>query len=67
MLYDNHNDPYQLENLCGRSEWASDQSDQEKLLASLLAERDDAFLTGDEYVKMWDYPVGPTGTVPWEW
>ncbi len=67
LLYDNQSDPYQLENLCGRSDWASVQSDLEEMLRSMLAERHDTFLNGDDYVKMWDYPVGETGTVPWEW
>jgi hypothetical protein len=36
-------------------------------LERLLAERHDLFLEGESYVTMWDYPVGPNGTVPWEW
>ena len=67
LFYDNENDPYQQRNLCDDPPSQSVQSHLDELLTGLLLERHDRFLDGDSCVKMWDYPVGENGTVPWEW
>jgi arylsulfatase A-like enzyme len=55
LLYDNQNDPYQLENLCNNPEYSRIQQKLEKTLTGRLEERNDDFLPGAEYMKMWSY------------
>jgi len=55
LLYDNQNDPYQLENLCNNPEYAQIQQKLEKILSRKLKETNDKFLPGPEYMAMWDY------------
>jgi arylsulfatase A-like enzyme len=66
QLFDNVNDPYQLENLCNRLEWAGVQADLEATLARKLHETGDDFRPGPEYLEEWNYEVDATGTVPYE-
>lgn len=65
LLFDNRKDPCQLRNLVG-----SDPALQERLetmLKQKLADTDDEFLPGDEYILKWGYRVDENGTVPyWE-
>jgi arylsulfatase A-like enzyme len=65
LLFDNVNDPYQLNNLIGNEGHALLQDDMEKLLAQRLKETGDEFLPGMEYIKKWGYTVDETGTVPY--
>jgi len=65
LLFDNINDPYQLNNLIGNEGYTALQDDLESLLAHRLRETDDEFLPGMEYIKKWGYPVDETGTVPY--
>ena len=55
LLYDNLADPYQMNNLLGTDEYIYIQSDLENQLKRLLQKTNDQFLTGAEYMKMWNY------------
>ncbi|MFP6582972.1 MAG: sulfatase [Candidatus Hydrogenedentota bacterium] len=65
LLFDNENDPYQMENLVNHPELSDVQSLLKIHLVTLLEDRKDAFLHGDEYVKQWGYTVNENGTVPY--
>jgi len=65
LLYDNVRDPYQMNNLCGRPEYARLQEQMEAILARKLKETNDEFLPGPEYIAKWGYKVDKTGTVPY--
>ena len=64
LLYNNHNDPFQLNNLVNRAELQGLQADLDELLHKKLAERGDEFLPGESYIQKWNYPLDRTGTVP---
>lgn len=55
LLYDNENDPYQLNNLVNQSEYKSLQKKLEKLLSKKLKETNDKFWPADEYMTQWNY------------
>lgn len=55
LLYDNLVDPYQMNNLLGLDEYIFIQSDLENQLRKLLEKTNDKFLSGAEYMKMWNY------------
>jgi len=63
LLYDNKKDPYQLNNLCGRSEHGELQKKLEGILSQKLKRTHDEFLPGADYIKKWDYVVDKSGTV----
>jgi arylsulfatase A-like enzyme len=51
LLYDNQADPYQMRNLCGKSEQRSIEQRLDRLLDARLREVRDEFLPAAEYVK----------------
>ena len=51
LLYDNQRDPYQMHNLCGKSEHRELQSRLDRQLDAALRLRKDEFLPAAEYVK----------------
>jgi arylsulfatase A-like enzyme len=55
LLYDNLEDPFQMNNLLGTDEMIFIQSDLENQLQKLLQKTNDKFLKGAEYMKMWNY------------
>ena len=55
LLYDNLNDPYQKENLVNKPEQSDLQRQLENILTEKLAERNDQFLPGPDYMEKWDY------------
>ena len=55
VMYDNHTDPYQQNNLVNNPEYASVQADLEKQLQKMLAERGDEFKDGKYYMDKWNY------------
>ena len=63
LLYDNQNDPYQLDNLIDKPQHAELQAKLDDVLRRRLKETGDQFLTADSYVEKWSYPVDKTGTV----
>lgn len=65
LLFDDVNDPFQLDNLVGRPEFSKTQMALDKQLQKALRKRNDDFRPGLEYVKQWDYTVDDSGTVPY--
>ena len=66
LLFDNVNDPYQMNNLVDNKEFSGLQSRLNKLLMEKLKVTNDGFLPGLTYVKKYNYPVlNSTGTVPY--
>lgn len=55
MLFDNINDPYQMNNLLDEVEFADLQKDLDAKLNAELKKIGDAFKTRDEYLKEWNY------------
>lgn len=55
LLYDNEKDPYQMNNLVGKSEANSLQEEMEKILQAKLKKTNDRFLPADDYMQMWNY------------
>ncbi len=65
LLYDNQEDPYQQENLAGKTEAAWIQANLDHLLNERLAARHDEFLPSMKYIEKWGYPLNENGTVPY--
>nr|WKN38991.1 sulfatase [Tunicatimonas sp. TK19036] len=65
QLFDNKADPYQLTNLVGNPDYAGLQNQFDQLLTEKLAEQNDEFLPGMEYVAQWGYTVDEKQTVPY--
>jgi len=65
LLYDNQNDPYQLDNLVGKPQHAKLQAELDARLRRKLRQTGDEFLPGAAYIEKWGYPVNETGTVPY--
>jgi len=65
LLYDNKNDPYQMQNLVNKPETIAVQRELEVLLSKKLQETNDAFKPAEKYIKKWDITVDETGTVPY--
>jgi arylsulfatase A-like enzyme len=63
LLYDNHRDPYQLNNLCNKAQYSELQKKLEGLLSQKLKQTNDEFLPGSAYIKKWNYIVDSSGTV----
>lgn len=59
MLFDNNRDPYQLENLVDLDDYAGIVKKLDNELMKLLEKRNDNFLPGPEYMKMWNYSFDP--------
>ena len=55
LLYDNVNDPFQLENLVGNAAYRDLQNDLEQKLQKILDKQGDQFLPGEAYMKAWGY------------
>lgn len=64
LLFDHERDPYELENLVGLPEHARLQAELDALLERKLAEQQDDFRPGPEYIAKWGYKVDATGTMP---
>ena len=65
LLYDNQQDPCQLNNLAGKGDSADLQKRLDSLLAAKLKSTGDDFLPGTEYIDKWGYKVDSRGTVPY--
>jgi len=66
LLYDNLADPYQLNNLCNKPEYAALRERLGKKLDSRLEETRDSFLPGPDYIRLWGYAVDKSGTIPYQ-
>lgn len=67
LLYDNEEDPCQLNNLCNDKTHTELQQQMDDILSRMLLARRDEFLPGEEYIEKWRYEVDETGTVPFTW
>ena len=63
LFFDNEKDPYQMNNLVDNTDFADIRKKLDALLAKMLKERKDQFLTGPEYIEKWGYTVNARGTV----
>ncbi|WP_075350996.1 sulfatase family protein [Algoriphagus marinus] len=63
LLYDNEKDPYQMDNLIGRTDFNTLESSMETILMKKLAERNDEFLPADEYMTQWNYLYDRTDSI----
>jgi arylsulfatase A-like enzyme len=63
LLYDNKIDPFQQHNLIGDDKYIKLIAELELILADKLARINDEFLSGEEYIKHWDYSVNHLGTI----
>ena len=55
LLYDNVNDPYQMNNVVDQLEFKNIQADLEAQLQAILDKNGDEFLPGEEYMEEWGY------------
>ena len=65
LLYDNREDPYQLNNLIDNPIYSQLQDKLDAWLQRKLEAMGDEFLPGMDYIRKWNYPVNETGTVPY--
>lgn len=65
LLYDDQEDPYQLNNLVNKPEFSEIQTELDAWLQRKLDAMNDEFLTGMDYIEKWGYPVNENGTVPY--
>jgi arylsulfatase A-like enzyme len=65
LFYDNDADPYQMQNLVDDPKMAPIRDTLDEALLKKLAREGDAFLSGMDYIKKWDYTVDENGTVPY--
>lgn len=66
LLYDNANDPCQLQNRCNDPAMADVQARLDAQLIARLAQRNDEFLPGRVYIERFGYTVDDTETVPYQ-
>ncbi|MDB6031366.1 MAG: arylsulfatase [Verrucomicrobiales bacterium] len=66
LLYDNEADPYQINNLVAKEEYATLQAKLDITLRKKLVEQHDDFRPGPEYIRKWGYSVDAEGTVLFE-
>jgi arylsulfatase A-like enzyme len=67
LLFDDEQDPYQLENLVEEPAYAALVGELDDWLQRRLDALGDEFLPGLAYIRRWGYPVDETGTVPYTW
>jgi hypothetical protein len=65
LLYDNEQDPFQMNNLIGHPDTYKLQKKLDSILRRKLAKTHDQFLPAEEYVRIWGYTVDKEGTVPY--
>ncbi len=66
LLYDNLQDPYQMNNIVFHPAHSDIQQNLDRILLGMLAERKDEFLPGIEYMRRWGYPMDASGAVPFD-
>lgn len=65
LLYDNDRDPCQLYNLVDDANAREAREALDHRLKRTLADQNDDFLPGMDYIRSWGYTVDATGTVPY--
>lgn len=63
LLFDDRQDPHQLENLIERPEWASLRADLDSRLQAQLKKIGDDFRPAPHYIDAWGYELAPHGSV----
>ena len=66
LMYDNEKDPFQMDNLIDKDDYAIIKEKLHSQLQNLLKETKDDFLPGMDYIKKWGYVVDESGTVPYK-
>ncbi|MBN2150379.1 MAG: sulfatase [Candidatus Lokiarchaeota archaeon] len=66
LLYDNSTDPFQLDNLIGRTRFVDVQVELDARLDAALRRTGDDFRPRTEYLERFGYRVGPDGAVPYK-
>lgn len=64
LLFDNHKDPCQMDNLVGDSSYDSLRNELSERLRSRLADRGDQFEPSECYLARWGYNVDERGVIP---
>jgi arylsulfatase A-like enzyme len=65
LLYDDQNDPYQMNNLAGKPEAGAIQKTMDDRLGAELKKIGDDFRPAKSYLKQWGYQVSPQGEIPY--
>jgi len=65
LLFYNQEDPFQLNSLVVDAKYEQIRNKLELKLSHLLAQSNDQFLPGLEYIEKWNYVIDETGTVPY--
>ncbi len=65
MLFDNVNDPFQMNNLVHNREYNELKSLLHKKMQTLLKKTNDDFEPGMNYIERWNYVVDDTETIPY--
>ena len=65
QLFDNQEDPWQQRNLVDDPASRALRNQLDERLDTMLEQRGDEFLHGDEYIRQWGYTVDESGTVPY--
>ncbi len=65
LLFDDDQDPYQLDNLAAKPECRALQTELEARLQAALKRIGDDFRPGSAYLEEWGYNVAPHGSVPY--
>lgn len=63
LMFNDAEDPFQMENLVESPEWASSRDTLDQKLDEVLKQRGDHFEHGDRYIEKWGYKVNPKGTL----
>ena len=67
LLYDDSKDPYQMNNLVGKSEYTKLQKELDERLQALLKKIGDDFRPGSSYIAEWGFDVDPErGHIPYK-
>ena len=65
LLYDNHADPYQRNNLIRLPEYVKLQAELESMLRDRLERAGDSFPSADQARARWGYTVDESGSIPY--
>ncbi len=65
LLYDNENDPFQMNNLCHDPRYRDLKAELDGLLGQMLNERNDQFRSSEYYIEKYGLVTDEWGTVPY--